>query len=236
MMTPVLDHLVLDVHADMEAAAAQYRALGFTLTERGYHTLGSINHLAMFETDYLELLGWPAEGSGRAELLRFPRGLNGLVFKTEDADATYAQLQAAGLAGDAPRAFSRPVAIDGVTRDAKFRTVYVAAEKSLLPRIYFCEHATPELVWRPEWQQHANGVRAIDSVVVEATDPAAMAAMFRAMFGDAVRAEGAGFVVAAGRPRIEIVGGARDAMVTLRLKGQAGAAVEAGGVRLEFVG
>jgi len=30
---------------------------GFTMTPRGTHTLGSINHLAIFGTEYLELLG-----------------------------------------------------------------------------------------------------------------------------------------------------------------------------------
>ena len=240
MITPILDHLVLDVHADMDAAAGLYRRLGFTLTERGQHTLGSINHLAMFGTDYLELLGWRESGPSRAELTEFPRGLNGLVFKTEDADTTFAHLQAAGLAGDPPRAFSRPVGAGGEMRDAKFRTVSVARAKARLGRIYFCEHLTPELIWRPEWQHHANGVAGIDAVVVSSPEPAAMAALFQALFGDAVRQEGEGFVVAAGGPRIEIVPGAggADFMSTLRLSGRAGPAVnaeDAGNVRLEFV-
>ncbi len=251
MIAPVLDHIVLDVHGDIDAAAALYRELGFTLTERGYHSIGSINHLAMFATDYLELLGWPEGGTSRTELLAYPRGLNGLVFKTEDADATFAHLQKAGLAGDPPKAFSRPVAVQGGMRDAKFRTVYVAADKSLLGRVYFCEHLTPELVWRPEWQLHANGVTAIEAVVVASAAPGEVAALFRAMFGDgAVRQEGERFVVSAGRPVIEIVpaaslgtgaaeaAGRRHYVATLRLAGRSGAAVpadRAGNVRLEFV-
>jgi hypothetical protein len=252
MITPVLDHLVLDVHADMDAAAALYRQLGFTLTERGHHTLGSINHLAMFGTDYLELLGWPETGTSRTELLSFPRGLNGLVFKTDDADATFAHLQAAGLAADPPRAFSRPVAIGGETRDAKFRTVHVAADKARLGRIYFCEHLTPELVWRPEWQLHPNGATSIDAVVVASADPDAMAALFRVMFGDtARRLEDGRLVLSVGRPRLEILpaatlgpdgakpAGRADFMATLRLAGREGAAIaaaDAGNIKLEFVG
>ena len=57
-----LDHIVINVQREMDAAETAFADLGFTLTPRGYHTLGSINALAMFGTDYLELLGFPADG------------------------------------------------------------------------------------------------------------------------------------------------------------------------------
>jgi hypothetical protein len=45
------------------------------LTERGRHTLGSENHLAMFGSDYLELLGTGETSPAvRADLAGFPRG------------------------------------------------------------------------------------------------------------------------------------------------------------------
>ena len=47
-----LDHVVINARDNMDHAADVYRRLGFTLTERGYHSLGSMNHLAMFGTDY----------------------------------------------------------------------------------------------------------------------------------------------------------------------------------------
>ena len=76
-----LDHVVINARDDMDRAADIYRRLGFTLTERGYHSLGSINHLAMFGTDYLELIAVPKGATtGRMDLLNFPFGLNGLVF------------------------------------------------------------------------------------------------------------------------------------------------------------
>ena len=61
MTLPVatLDHVVINARDDMDRAADIYRRLGFTLTERGYHSLGSMNHLAMFGTDYLELIAVP---------------------------------------------------------------------------------------------------------------------------------------------------------------------------------
>ena len=57
---PTLDHVVINVRDRIDAGAETFRRLGFTLTPRGYHTLGSMNHLAMFGTEYLELIAAPA--------------------------------------------------------------------------------------------------------------------------------------------------------------------------------
>src|SRR4051795_7370915 len=107
--SPVLDHVVIDVRDRMDEAARVFAELGFTLTPRGYHTLGSMNHLMMFATDYLELLGFGDGGTSRPELAPFPVGLNGLVFKTDDADVVYAHAHVAGLPILPAQSFSRPV-------------------------------------------------------------------------------------------------------------------------------
>ena len=92
---PTLDHVVINARDDMDRAAELYQRLGFQLTPRGYHTLGSMNHLAMFGTDYLELIAIPKGATtGRLDLLNYPHGLNGLVFGTEDSATTYAALKA----------------------------------------------------------------------------------------------------------------------------------------------
>jgi Glyoxalase-like domain len=40
---PTLDHVVVNTQDRLDEAAETYRRLGFTLTPRGYHTLGSMN-------------------------------------------------------------------------------------------------------------------------------------------------------------------------------------------------
>ena len=166
-----LDHVVINVRREMDAAEALCQALGFTVTPRGYHSLGSINHLMMFDTNYFELIGIPREGEiKRADLITAPVGINGLVFKTDNVDDTHAHLLAMEMAGEPPRAFSRPVELDGETRDARFRTVTVRSDVFPEGRIYFCEHGTPDLVWRPEWQSHANGGMDIAEVMIVAED------------------------------------------------------------------
>lgn len=63
-MPAILDHIVIYVRFDIEMAEARFSELGFTQTPRGYHSLGSCNHLMMFGNDYLELVGVPAEVAG----------------------------------------------------------------------------------------------------------------------------------------------------------------------------
>ena len=50
---PTLDHVVINTRDRMDEAEALYERLGFHLTPRGHHTLGTINHLAIFGTEYL---------------------------------------------------------------------------------------------------------------------------------------------------------------------------------------
>jgi catechol 2,3-dioxygenase-like lactoylglutathione lyase family enzyme len=181
--TPILDHVVVDVRDRIDEAAQCFRALGFQLTPRGHHTLGSVNHLAMFATDYLELLGFAGDGAIRPEIMGFPPGLNGLVFKTADADSVYREAAAAGLPILPVQSFSRPVVLGGETRDARFRTTRLDPARVPMGRVYFCEHLTPDLVWRAEWQAHPNGASTIAGVVVATADPRRTARLFGDLFG-----------------------------------------------------
>ena len=203
--SPLLDHVVIDVRDQIDDAMRCFSSLGFQLTPRGHHTLGSVNHLAMFATDYLELLGFGEGGTTRLEIARFPAGLNGLVFKTTDAELVHRHAEAAALPVLPVQAFSRPVALDGTTRDARFRTTRLDPDKIAVGRVYFCEHLTPDLVWRPEWQTHPNGANTITRVVVATPDPQPTAKLFRGLFGsDAVADRGGRQVMPAGTAQVEL--------------------------------
>ena len=83
-----LDHLVLNTHYDIDPARDLLQGLGFTVTPRGYHTLGSVNHLVMFAGGYLELIGQPRERATiRQEILDSPLGIAGLVYAVDDVPA-----------------------------------------------------------------------------------------------------------------------------------------------------
>lgn len=204
---PTLDHVVINARDDMDHAAEVYRRLGFTLTERGYHSLGSMNHLAMFGTDYLELIAVPKGAtSGRLDLLDYAPGLNGLVFGSEDSAVTYAALAKAGVPVEPPSEFTRPVKFEGGQGDARFRTIRMKPGVVPYGRVYYCHHFTRDLVWRDEWRHHKNGAVAVQRVMLVEPDPAKAAQLYIDMFGpQAVHDMKGGKTVVVGMSRVDIV-------------------------------
>nr|WP_310616074.1 VOC family protein [Pantoea cypripedii] len=182
---PQLDHVVINVANRLDEARTLYQRLGFQLTERGHHSLGSSNHLAVFGENYLELLGYePHRGNLRQDLWQSPLGLSGLVWKSDDADAVWRYLESQDIDGEPPASFYRPVTLpDGSPQQARFRTVRI--RPALVPngRSFFCQHETPQAVWQAAWQQHPNGVSNIIEFVVVAQDPAAAALVYSRLFG-----------------------------------------------------
>jgi 4-hydroxyphenylpyruvate dioxygenase-like putative hemolysin len=161
-----IDHAIVAVR-DLDAAAADFRALGFTLTPRGEHSIGSQNHCIMFASTYIELLGAPVEHPWLEHYRRFLRehgdGLAAVALSTDCADAAYADLRERGVAARPPMDLSRPVE-GGV---ARFRLVQIEDA----PSVFICQHLTGELVWRREWQTHANGASELVAVALAAKRP-----------------------------------------------------------------
>lgn len=204
---PVLDHVVVNVLGELDRASEQYRRLGFQLSERGHHTLGSSNHLAIFGENYLELLGFePGRETERADLWKHPPGLTGLVFKTTDSLALHTYLANKDIPVENPAEFSRPVALPDGSHDASFRVVRLGTQLIPNGRVFFCQHFTPELVWRDEWRQHPNGVSDIVGFAIAASEPDRTAALYRSIFGvhSVTRIQG-GFSVQAGRATVSIL-------------------------------
>jgi hypothetical protein len=156
-----IDHAVIAVR-DLGVAARAFADLGFTLTPLGRHSIGSRNHCIMLGSTYLELL----EPAGEHPWLAYYRdfvargdGLAALALATSDADASYAELLAQGVAAQPPMDLARPVELDGGKgHRARFRLVQISRER------FLCQHLTRELLWRPQWQSHANGARELVEV------------------------------------------------------------------------
>ena len=167
-----LDHIAINVKDNMDEAYQLFSELGFTLTPRGYHSLGSINHSMVFKNDYLELIGTPrGQTITRPELKKAEIGINGLVFKSDDIKRTYQHLLNMKLSNIPPRNFSRPVEINGIENEAKFETVSIKDNFFKAGRIYFCDHLTPNFVWIPEYKSHKNNVLGITEITVIDSNP-----------------------------------------------------------------
>ncbi|CAG2142165.1 VOC family protein [Cupriavidus plantarum] len=180
------DHAVI-VCQNLDAAVGQWKRLGFTLTPRGYHTLGSQNHCIMFARDYLELLHVTAPTPSRQyywDAQQRGGGCAATSCKSRDAFATAERLRAAGIERSDPIEFSRPVRLeDGSEHAATFRVTAVDGAPGA--RYFVCEHRTPELLWRPEWMSHANGATAVAAMylVVPAAEVESAGRVYAEMTG-----------------------------------------------------
>lgn len=184
-LTSRIDHLVIDVGERIDEAEREYRALGFNLTERGYHSLGSANHLAVFSDCYLELLGITSDvREKRPELFGFPEGLNGVVFASDDVRQVYSELIARDIKVEQPISFSRCVKLAYGVEHAHFELVRLIRERSRFGRISFCHHLTPALVTRKEDQVHPNGAFAISNILIAVVQPERSLDLFRRILGD----------------------------------------------------
>jgi hypothetical protein len=176
-----VDHGVVLVR-DLDAAAAGFAALGFTIAPRGTHSphMGTGNNCVMLRQDYFELLGVlvPTELNARwRRLLETREGISGIALRAHDAEAGRTELEARGIATLPVQHFGRPVAMPGGhTAETRFQTFHVAEPPAPGLRLFACQHLTPEATWVPGLMDHANTAEALDAIEVLAADPTAAAA------------------------------------------------------------
>jgi catechol 2,3-dioxygenase-like lactoylglutathione lyase family enzyme len=182
-----IDHIIIGVR-DLEAARGAWERLGFTVTPRGRHIgQGTANYCVMFGADYLELLGFVERDEHAHRLETFLASREGpmsVAFAPEqDADATAAALSAHGLHPSEPRALGRALELPEGTVTPRFSLLNLPPEETPALDCFICGQLTPELVRRPDWLRHANGVVGIGAVHVAADDPAALAPAYATLFG-----------------------------------------------------
>ena len=197
----------------MEAARRNWQRLGFTLTPMGRHTgWGTANHAITFQDDYLALIGitnpeMPLPGRLR-DALKVREGMFAIALATDDADAAHATLVANGLEPGDVLDMARDVEIPGQAEPARPRFRIIQLPETSTPNldISLTQHLTPELVWRPEWQEHPNGATGIQQITVSVSDPASMQAPYERLFGpDCCSADGGSLTVETGRGSIRFV-------------------------------
>ena len=202
-----IDHVVIAVR-DLDSTQDTFRRMGFTLTPRGHHTLGSENHCVMFDHDYFELLMVPQRLPGREYYYDFARigdGLAAIALKTENARGAYGELSAAALAPSEPVDFSRPVQLPEGGRTASFRITQLGLEQTPGGQVFLCQHFTRDVVWRPEYRAHANTATGLAAVAILSADVAATAAAYERLFDVKAKAIAEGLLIETGDTPIAIV-------------------------------
>ena len=214
-----IDHIVHAVR-DLDAAAALYKSLGFTVGARNLHppTWGTQNHIIQLPDTFIELLGVADEGgmvphaphrfsfgAFNRDFLRRDEGLSMLVLKGQGA-ADAEDFRAKGLGDfalyDFEREGKRP---DGSTVKVAFSLAFARDAAAPDAGFFTCQHRHPPgNFWNPEFQKHANGATGVAGVVLVANEPERHRAFMQSFAGGAaVRVED-GFSIATPRGAIEM--------------------------------
>ncbi|MGP1677651.1 MAG: VOC family protein [Burkholderiales bacterium] len=202
-----IGHVVIAAR-DLDSTRDTFRRMGFTLTPRGHHTLGSQNHCVMFGRDYFELLMVPQRLPGREYYYDFARigdGLAAVALKTDNARGAFGELTAAALAPSEPVDFSRPVQLAQGTKTASFRITQLGLEQTPGGQVFVCQHFTRDVVWRPEYQTHANTATGLAALAIVSADVSATAAAYERLFDVKARAISEGLLINTGDTPIAVV-------------------------------
>ena len=178
-----LDHIVHAVH-DLDAAAALYRRLGFTVGARNRHPWGTENHIVQFAGCFVELLAVTGPGQIEGEgvpalfgrfnqsFLKGREGLSMLVLESADAAADAVAFAAAGIAASGPVSFEREAPRpDGSTVRVGFSLAFARDAAAPESGFFTCRQHYPENFWNPALQQHPNSATGIAGVVLTAENP-----------------------------------------------------------------
>jgi catechol 2,3-dioxygenase-like lactoylglutathione lyase family enzyme len=216
-----LDHIVHAVR-DLDAAAALYRGLGFTVGARNRHPWGTHNHIVQFPGFFIELLTLAEPdklgsdvfsllfGAYNRDFLKNGEGLSLLILQSHDAAADAASFAKAGISASEAMRFEREGRRpDGTSVKLGFSLAFAqdnTAPKAA-PLIHFatCQQHYPENFWNPAFQKHANGASGIAGVVMVAEDPERRRTFLQSFAGAEARTIAGGFAVVTPRGSIEVV-------------------------------
>jgi catechol 2,3-dioxygenase-like lactoylglutathione lyase family enzyme len=197
-----LDHVGVAAH-DLDALAATYQGLGFTLTPLARHAgrlrpdgpvvpFGTGNRCAMLGTPakpqgYLELIARIDPNAPANSLDRFLQryeGIHIVAFGIDDAEAELARLRREGFDLPGVAYLERPVdQTDAAKGIAKFARLPLPNEASPEGRMQLMRHLTPELIWRDAWLEHANRAVQLAGLAICVADVAEAAGRFARLTG-----------------------------------------------------
>jgi hypothetical protein len=213
-----LDHIVHAVR-DLDAAAALYRRMGFTVGARNRHppAWGTENHIVQLPGTFVELLTVVAPegivahtpnvfsfGAFNRDFLAQCEGLSMLALEGKGADDA-AAFRDAGIGDfdlyEFEREAKRP---DGSATKVAFTLAFARDQGSPAIGFFTARHDYPENFWNPAFQVHANGAKAVAGVIIAAARPSNHRDFIKS-FSDAaaVRADGNALTVTT--PRGDIV-------------------------------
>ncbi|MGW4485992.1 VOC family protein [Amycolatopsis sp. NPDC004368] len=179
-----LDHTIFLAH-DHDRVWQLYEQLGFTLSPTSRHLASSTsggeptlsctaNRCAYFNGSFVELIGIVDATAGDPwqvlPIVARGEGLYGVSFGVPDTEAAERRLREAGLSTSGVLSLQRDVDTPEGRRTARFRSVHLRRDRTPEGSLHTAEHLTPEYVFQPQFLDHPNGAKGLDSVQLVASE------------------------------------------------------------------
>ncbi len=222
-MTRGLDHIVHAVR-DLDAAAAFYERLGFTVGARNLHPWGTCNRLVQLPGFFIEILAIADEallddkiqnwdciaqlfGAVIRDHLSRAEGFAFLMLESVDAARDAAEFLTNGIALSGALPFTRKGRLpDGTEVTVGFSLAFAGEETVSATGFAVCQQHNPQAFWNKVFQEHRNGAKGVGGVVLVADNPADHHIFLEAFTGvRAPRSTSLGIVAKTPRGDVEIV-------------------------------
>ncbi|MEL7467088.1 MAG: VOC family protein [Pseudomonadota bacterium] len=228
-----IDHIGI-ASRDLPALAAQYEALGFTLTPLAHHQdhMGTSNRLVQFGSgtglgvNFIELLtvdrpqtmlphrpGFMGFGQFNHDFLAKREGMSLVIFQTRDTAADLAAWRAKGLNAYNQFNFERFATLPGGSQvTVRFELGFVTSPAIPDVLFYVCHNKAEEHFWKPQFQAHENGAEEITAISLCVPDAAKAAEFLSALFDGEISDRDGGLSIACGAHQIDVA--TADAVAT----------------------
>lgn len=177
-----LDHVGFFVE-NMDEAALLFERLGFAVSEQNTHfnaneagelvPAGTVNRLITLRSGYLEVLAassdTPLADQLRRSLERY-QGLHLIALGHADVAALEPRIRAGGLDLQPAVSLRRPIETPEGEATVGFTVLRTAPGAMAEGRVQYCQHLTPQHVWRPRMSDHANAAEALTEMLIVAQD------------------------------------------------------------------
>lgn len=213
-----IDHPLIAIN-DIELVRSRFEKMGFRMTAIGKHPWGTSTSLAMFEGSLIEIMGIYDDNLldvNPAGDFHFGQHIHQYLSKREGV--ALSALHSTDIASDIEHAkdadldvsgtleFGRDVTLPDGGQD-RTKTTLALLPDAEFPRLSFflCQQHRPDLIYVPEWMDHANTVYSYAGITIQAdlSQHAQLRKKFNALYGE-VTARSSGFSVESANGRIQV--------------------------------
>lgn len=194
-----VNHVGITVR-NLENARKLYEKMGFTMTPLSAHsgttkpgetekTMATANHCAVFQNNYVEILGLVGEandksGFGWTGFLERFAGAHIICFGCIDAAAVAARLDQSNIGNSGAVVLKRDIeTLEGVKTAIFDRVLIDSINTPEARRVQAAYHRFPELVHQARYMTHGNTAISLSEMMIACDDPIEMADKYSLLTG-----------------------------------------------------